>query len=183
VNVRPTTGIDNAHLMPLQIGGASGSGAVPEVDLAGTAVVLAASGSANLKPPGAVPLFVPEDDVVQVGAAVKARPRPALPTPDEVAVHEATHHPYRNWCRHCVAGAGRRDGHAAVSVASRDEGIVTISSDYCYFNDEQLVGAPAGKHTPILISKVRGGRCLATWCWKRVAMPIPSLGWLTMSCG
>jgi hypothetical protein len=131
VNIRPTAG----DLAPMQVGGSSGS-AASAVELAAAAVDPATVGQAILKPAGVVPLFVPGGDAlgdegVQVGAVVKTRPRPALPTPDEVTAHEATHHPYRSWCRHCVAGAGRRDGHAAVSVASRDEGIVTISSDYC----------------------------------------------------
>jgi hypothetical protein len=141
-DIRPPL-TDLGDFAPLEIGGASGSG--------GDGVVQAvpAASPVILKPAGVVPLFIPEFEGEQVGAVVKTRPRPSLPTPDEITAHEATHHPYRNWCRHCVAGAGRRDGHATISVASRDEGIVTVSSDYCYFNDEQLVGAPAGKHTPI----------------------------------
>jgi hypothetical protein len=31
---------------------------------------------------------------------------PHRPSSEEVAEHEMTHLPYRNWCRHCVIGRG-----------------------------------------------------------------------------
>jgi hypothetical protein len=168
----------------MQVGGASSSsgGAASPIELA--AAVEQAS-----RPAVSIPLYTPDGLLDgsggdQVGAAVKTRPRPVLPTPAEVTEHEATHHPYRNWCRHCVAGAGRRDGHAAVSHDSRDEGIVTLSADYCYFNDEALVGQPAGKHTPILITKVRGGAIFSDMVlekgqhWHSVARLVDHCVWL-----
>ena len=88
---------------------------------------------------------------------LKVRVRPQTPAAKEVDEHNATHYPYRSWCRHCVAGSGRRDGHVAVSGASRDENVLTVSCDYAYFNDEAKDGEPSTKHTPILVSKVRGG--------------------------
>jgi hypothetical protein len=92
-------------------------------------------------PPRGVPLPIgtylsagnpAEVDIEEQAAAVaKLKVRPALPTPQEVAEHEATHTPYRSWCRHCVAGSGRREAHVSVSEASRDENCVTVSCDYC----------------------------------------------------
>jgi hypothetical protein len=131
--------------------------------------------------PVSVEGYLAED---QEGAVVKVRPRPALPTPQEVESHNGTHHPYRSWCRHCVAGSGRRDGHAAKSAASRDEGVVTISADYCYFHDEAPLGAPAGKHTPILVTKMRGGALFADMVlekgvhWHSVARVVDHCVWL-----
>jgi hypothetical protein len=60
-----------------------------------------------------------------------------------------------------VAGFGRRDGRSSVSADSRDEGVTTFTCDFAYFNDEKLIDAAAGTHTPILVSKVRRGALFA----------------------
>ena len=36
-------------------------------------------------------------------APVKARSQPPTPSRAEIEEHEATHYPYRSWCRSCVA--------------------------------------------------------------------------------
>ena len=36
---------------------------------------------------------------------------PGDPTPEERAQHEVTHLPFRSWCRFCVMGRGRQEGH------------------------------------------------------------------------
>eukprot|EP00971_Amphidinium_carterae_P196051 3890314-Amphidinium_carterae.1 len=38
-------------------------------------------------------------------------PIPAEPTKDEEERHNVTHTPFRDWCRHCLAGRGRGDAH------------------------------------------------------------------------
>ena len=142
------------EMAPMFHGGASASTDVPAVPAEHAATekliefrspVIEVPEDARHKPE------VPEE-AQQVVGAVRVRPRPQAPTSAEVEAHEGTHHPYRSWCRHCVAGAGRRDGHAHASSATRDDGIVTVSCDYCSFNDGSAVGEPATKHTPIPVS-------------------------------
>ena len=98
---------------------------------------------------------------------LKVKRRPYTPTEKEISEHEATHYPYRAWCRYCVAAAGRRDAHAATSQDNRDEDILTVSVDYAFFNDESVV-ADTG-HTPILITKGRNGAIFADTCLEKGA--------------
>ena len=173
-------------MMPLFVGGGSASGGAAGVDAGAPALAdavrQAAGRDAGAPAPAerqakaeARPLapFKAGDISDEMGekADAKVKRRPAAPTPREIEEHEASHYPYRAWCRHCVAGSGRLDGHAAVSKDSRDEGIDTIAVDYGYFNDiakgvtddTAATGAPAtpaamdieGKHkthTPILFA-------------------------------
>ena len=46
-------------------------------------------------------------DAQEEGKFVKRLVDPRLPTEDEVAHHELTHVPYRNWCPVCVKAKGR----------------------------------------------------------------------------
>ena len=41
----------------------------------------------------------------------KIRPSPTLPSPKEVAEHDATHCPYRSWCPVCVSASGHEAPH------------------------------------------------------------------------
>ena len=42
---------------------------------------------------------------------VKAPGIPMTPSRAEVLQHRLKHHPYRDWCPHCVRGKGREDRH------------------------------------------------------------------------
>ncbi len=66
--------------------------------------------------------------------AVKMRRSPDAPTAAEIADHEATHEPYRAWCRACVAGRGLADRHV-------------VSIDYAYLTERE------DGTTPILVGK------------------------------
>ena len=104
------------ELLPLQVGGASSSGDRDCSTVTGS--------TANI---------VADESVPEQGERFDGRTkvRPILPSANEIAEHEVTHYPYRDWCRDCVASAGRRDGHKRVSDADRDAGIATIAADYC----------------------------------------------------
>jgi len=65
--------------------------------------------------------------------AIKAKRSPYEPTQLEIDEHNASHCPYRSWCRACVAGRGRSDPHFAVD--SDDSAIPTIAIDYGYLKD------------------------------------------------
>ena len=41
----------------------------------------------------------------------RVKPGPTRPSSEEVAKHDATHCPYRNWCPVCIAASAREDPH------------------------------------------------------------------------
>ena len=137
-DVRPSLATAPA-MMPLFVGGATasgvndsaasqGAGAPASAGTAQRAVGLDAGAPALAHAPTV-------SDEMGEKADAKVKRRPYTPSPKEVEEHEATHYPYRAWCRHCVAGAGRLDGHAAVCEKLRDQDCDTIAVDYGYFND------------------------------------------------
>ena len=73
---------------------------------------------------------VAEDEIVEAdeqdAEPAKVLPTPVLPSPSEVEEHRVDHIPYRCWCRECVEGFGREEGHF-----SRDgeRGLPIISLD------------------------------------------------------
>ena len=104
--------------------------------------------------------------------AAKCKRRPAAPSAAEIAEHECTHYPYRDWCRYCVAAEGRRDAHSSVSSAEKDDGITTLALDYCYFNDrpaqhkDEKVPPAAAADAPVThdaILVVKDARSKAIW--------------------
>ena len=102
--VRPTivpqrTVPREGELLPLQVGGSSSSGEQGRVD-----------------DPEATDSMPNEPVREELGERVeaKAKIRPVAPSAKEIAEHEVSHYPYREWCRYCVASAGRRDGHKRV---------------------------------------------------------------------
>ena len=53
--------------------------------------------------------------------AAKVRRAPKGPTQLEREQHEALHLPYRDWCGHCVRGAGETTPHRRKSAESEEE--------------------------------------------------------------
>ena len=49
------------------------------------------------------------------------RRAPKGPTQLEREQHEATHLPYRDWCAHCVRGAGNKTPHRRKSLKTEEE--------------------------------------------------------------
>jgi hypothetical protein len=56
---------------------------------------------------------------------------PTQPSQAEREAHEATHLPYRSWCRHCVRGKGKSESHKRLD-AEKEHTIPTVSMDYCF---------------------------------------------------
>ena len=106
--------------------------------LSGSAVPSASSSSAVIvrNPEGTAEL-----------TAVRPKSSPQGPSLSEREAHEVTHSPYRNWCRACVAGYGRSDGHATVSHP--DGELPVIALDYCYLNEQES----DDRASPILVVK------------------------------
>ena len=76
-----------------------------------------------------------EEPVVKENATeapkVTLKRSPLLPSSEEVDKHDATHYPYRSWCKICVAAMGREDPHRR-RRDKRDEetDLPTVSMDY-----------------------------------------------------
>ena len=96
-------------------------------------------------------------------APVRARKQPPTPSRQEAEDHEATHYPYRTWCRACVAAAGRRDSHAAVAGDTTEDGISCVACDYGFFTDKEDTSQEEAEktHAPILVC--RDGMTQATF--------------------
>ena len=75
---------------------------------------------------------------------------PKEPTAAERKEHEATHLPFRNWCRHCVRGRGLQAGHYKVKEEERK--VPEISIDYCFPASEGQEGIT------VLVARERGTR-------------------------
>ena len=94
-----------------------------------------------------------EEEDFGENAPVKVRTKPIQPSKKEVEEHQATHYPYRSWCRYCVAASGRRDKHASVSENQEDE-VVCIACDYGFFTSKEDEDKPEEelekKYTPFL---------------------------------
>ena len=84
-------------------------------------------------------------------APVKARQRPPRPSAAEIAEQEATHYPYRVWCRHCVMGEGRRDQHRGSGQADGTDEIPFVAGDYGFFTDGHFEADHGA--SPILIAE------------------------------
>ena len=75
-----------------------------------------------------------EDIVAE--ASANARRAPKEPTEAEKSKHEATHIPYRSWCKHCVRGRGRCKPHSSKRRNHEDAAIPKISMDYFFLGGE-----------------------------------------------
>ena len=65
---------------------------------------------------------------------IRAKKAPLEPSPEERAEHELLHEPYRSWCRACVAGRGRSDGHFGRTNAEKQFPVVGIDYGYLKAN-------------------------------------------------
>ena len=62
---------------------------------------------------------------------MKVMPTPYVPTQSEIDDHCIDHLPYRTWCRECVEGFGREDGH---SCTEKEHLIPIVSMDYVFLS-------------------------------------------------
>ena len=74
---------------------------------------------------------------------------PGQPTQEEVDEHELTHCPFKSWCSHCVRGKAAEDPHRRKKSAEKDqereEGLPTVSLDYCFMGSKGLIKADEGE--------------------------------------
>ena len=64
------------------------------------------------------------------GARAKVYPLPHEPTMQERLQHEATHLPFRSWCRHCMQGKARALPHA--SADHSEDTVPTLGFDFAF---------------------------------------------------
>ena len=61
---------------------------------------------------------------------IRVKKAPMEPRAAERGEHEILHEPYRSWCRACVAGRGRSDGHFARTKAGKQFPVIGIGCGY-----------------------------------------------------
>ena len=88
------------------------------------------------------PSSSPEE--VHDSAPVVVASSPKEPTQQERDEHEATHLPYRSWCKHCVRGRGRSEAHRQLQ-ADKSHAVPHVSMDYCFMGQDET------KCLPILV--------------------------------
>ena len=60
----------------------------------------------------------------------RIKPSPSAPTASEVARHDVTHVPYRNWCPICVGASAKEDAHPRHGRKHTEMGLPIIDFDY-----------------------------------------------------
>ena len=80
-----------------------------------------------------------QEEEQEEGEDAKVRRRPKMPTMAEREKHEATHMPFRSWCRHCVRGRGRNSPHwkrqqADEDPEAKEAKVPRVSMDYHFMS-------------------------------------------------
>jgi hypothetical protein len=78
-----------------------------------------------------------DDDEVEGEAGRRTTttmPDPCKPSVTELAEHEKTHLPYRNWCRHCVIGRGKEMSHRK---SKAKPGMPEVHFDFFFVGQEK----------------------------------------------
>lgn len=120
-------------------------------------LVPAPQGSQDLEPVNSNPLG---DSPAELGSreedtvAVKVLRRPEEPSAAEIAEHQATHSPYRDWCPSCVAGGGRSLAHRH-QEKDPDPSVPTIAMYYGFLGKEDAREEDLEKEgsSPMLVTK------------------------------
>ena len=61
---------------------------------------------------------------------------PSPPSRQEVLEHNITHLPFRCWCKHCVMGKAKADGHITTGSMAASE-VPVVSLDYAFLGDKE----------------------------------------------
>ncbi len=107
---------------------------------------------------------------------------PMKPSAEDIAAHNLTHLPYRNWCPVCVAAKAREDAHPRSSGQGEDGGVPIISMDYNFVdgkNSEDEIKMIVAKHEPtglVVAYTVTAKGPSDGWVVKRLAQDIEEFG-------
>jgi hypothetical protein len=74
---------------------------------------------------------------------------PTEPSPQEVAEHQLTHLPFRNWCRHCCRGRGVEISHK--KSEGSEKRLPELHFDFCFLGDEKGAKPEVGETLPVLV--------------------------------
>ena len=118
----------------------------------------------ELQPDTETPLEVPPH-ITDEAKNAKTLKAPCEPTETERQLHNLTHLPYRNWCKHCVSGKSPDSAHKATDHHTT---LNLIQFDYKYFTEQvkgkklqrtalTMVGCKTG--IPLCITVPRKGNC------------------------
>ena len=140
----------------------------------------------------------PEEDPDEIihgaaeGRVPNTLPTPSLPSAKEVAEHNLTHVPYRNWCPVCVAAAGREDAHRRGAMDEEGEMTCpTIGFDYAFWGEGakrvEDMDRKAGDVTGIILKDFKTGSLWAhtalvkgptdEWLMRQLAADIEETGY------
>ena len=74
------------------------------------------------------------DEAGTEGRKMKRMIDPILPSAEEIADHNLSRIPFRNWCPYCIRGRGKEMNHTRVNTDER--GLDEFHMDYCFPGDE-----------------------------------------------
>ena len=77
---------------------------------------------------------------------------PKEPTEEERRIHEFTHLPFRNWCRHCVRGRGKEE---PCRKSDADPRVPEIHMDFMFMGEEG-----GGRTLAFLVARQRGTKAV-----------------------
>jgi hypothetical protein len=103
--------------------------------------------------PGCVDSESDDDELEgETGRRMTTRmPDPCKPSLNEIAEHDKTHLPYRNWCRHCVFGRGKEMPHRR---SKEKPGMPEVHFDFFFVGRAN----EPGETLPILCARERSTR-------------------------
>jgi len=78
-----------------------------------------------------------EDEAPKEERRPKLRTSPCRPCAEDVAAHNATHCPERNWCPVCVRAFGREEPHKREAGKGKQEGIPKVGFDYAELDKDE----------------------------------------------
>ena len=88
-----------------------------------------------------------ESDEEEAGVRnAKVKRGPKEPTEKEIVEHNATHVPYRSWCPHCVAAAGKATPHSTTTTDTDEKCVPCLHTDYWFMRD-----GPGTEATPVIV--------------------------------
>ena len=108
------------------------------------------------------------------------RTDPREPTKEERRIHELSHLPFRNWCRHCVRGKGKEE--SCKKQPERDEGLEEVHLDFMFMGEEKDNGGTLTflvakeRKTRMLLATVTPRKSTGDWLAKRLLAWLREIG-------
>ena len=79
----------------------------------------------------------PIEEETSEAISMKVLPSPSPPSRPETLEHNLTHWPFRNWCKHCVAGKAKASQHRHSGATAASE-VPVVSMDYAFMGDKSI---------------------------------------------